>query len=116
MDTGKVVGWRIYYTDGSGYNSSDTKWEDLPEDGVIVLVLYLDEYSGGGEVQHRIVLDGSDYYFHIPGTELFGSNNDMPDEISERYPGAIIKRGKWTESSTFKATKTEAMKAKCPSK
>jgi hypothetical protein len=35
-----VVGWRAWYTDGRVFDSAATRWEDLPEHGVLVVLLY----------------------------------------------------------------------------
>lgn len=108
-----VEGWRAYYTGGREFDSAGCEWADLPADGVLALVLYYDVWSGDGEVQHRLVLDGSDWYFH-DGDELFGSNSDPPDETLERYPGVEMKRGKWTTAAEMQAVKQRAMNSECP--
>lgn len=109
-----VEGWRAYYTDGRAFDSATHDWVDLPDDGLLVLVIYYDRWSGDGTVQQRMTLDGDDHYFHVPGTELFGCNNDPIEEIERRFPGAVVKRGKWTEATEFYYTKERARSAGCP--
>lgn len=108
-------GWRAWYTNGRTFNSDDDAWSDLPHDGVLVIVVYLDEYSGADDgVQHRYILDGSDWYFHVPDEGIIGSNSDSASEILERYPGALLKRGKWTDPETFRAVKQAAVESEAP--
>lgn len=103
-----IVGWRVWYTEGRVFDSRNCQWQDLPDDGVLILYLYYDEWSGDGNVRHRQKFLGDDWYFHEPGTDLFGSNNDSLEENRERYPDAIFKRGKWTSFSEFQAVQQEA--------
>ena len=35
-----TLGWRVFYTDGSTFASTDGAWEDAPRDGVAVVVYY----------------------------------------------------------------------------
>ena len=110
----KVIGWRAWYADDSKYNSKDTKWNDLPDDGVIVIVLYFDNKT-------RRIMDGSDWYFrarHKSGDFIYGENNDSPEENKKRYGENIsLKRAKWTTEKIMYASQKEAMDAKeCPCK
>jgi len=114
----KVIGWRAWYADGSKYNSKDTKWSDLPDDGVIVVMLYFDEKKPSGNPKRRI-MDGSDWYFqakHESGDFIYGENNDSPEENKKRYGEDIsLKKGKWTAEKIMYASQKEAMEAKiCP--
>ena len=110
-----VAGWRTYYTEGRDFNSTDDRWADLPDDGVLVLRLYYDDFAGrDGSVRYTKSLSGDDHYFHIPGTDLFGCNNDPIDEIHDRYPGAIVKRGKWTTHAEMTAVQERAREDPCP--
>lgn len=108
-----VVGWRCWYTDDRHYSSADHSWAELPDDGVLCLKLYYDEQAGGDE-RYTLLLDGDDRYFHIPNTDLYGCSNDPPDEILERYPGAVVKRGKWTTAEEFYTVKDRAFHTTAP--
>ena len=81
-----MVRWRAYYTEGREFDSTDDDWSDLPSDGVLAVNVYLER-----PVKQTIY--GYDWYFHIPDTDVFGG--DDHGDVTERYPGAIIKRGKW---------------------
>ena len=109
-----VTGWRAYYDDGREYDSESDAWVDIPDDGLLILVLFLDRWSGEGTVQHRTTLDGEDWYFHEPGTNLFGANSDPREMNERRYPNCVFKRGKWAEDDTFYATKDRAYDAEAP--
>lgn len=110
----KVIGWRVWYADGSKYDSATTRWSDLPNDGVIVAVLYFDDKT-------RRVMDGSSWYFrakHESGEFIYGENEDSPEENKKRYGEDIfLKRGKWTTEAIMYASQKEAMDSKeCPCK
>lgn len=109
-----VDSWRIWYTSDRQYNSVGDDWQDLPDDGVLALVIYYDEYSADGEVQHRFVHDGEDWYFHEPGTDFFGSNQDTLEENQRRYPNCIFKRGKWVPRAEYKRVRQQAIDAEAP--
>ena len=33
----KLIGWEVWYTDGSIYDSSEWKWEDIPQETLFLL-------------------------------------------------------------------------------
>lgn len=108
----KVIGWRVWYGDDSKYDSKNTRWEDLPDDGVVVVMLYFDNKT-------RRIMDGSDWYFrakHKSGDFIYGENSDSPEENRKRYgKGISLKRGQWTTEKIMYALQEEAMKTKdCP--
>lgn len=102
----KVIGWRAWYADGSKYDSVTIEWEDLPNDGVIVVVLYFDNKT-------RRIMDGSSWYFrarHESGDFIYGENDGSPEENKKRYGESILlKRGKWTTEKIMYALQKEAM-------
>ena len=100
----KVLGWRAWYDTGKVYSSKETAWEDLPGDGVLAVRLYFDQQAPDGTPLARVMLGGTgDYYFCAPGPQgpVYGCNNDQPEETGQRYPGASLKRGKWTDEATM---------------
>ena len=52
--------WRIYYADGSTFDSSQGEHEDAPPFGVICIV-YPNDLVG------RIIMHGWDWYYWVPG-------------------------------------------------
>jgi len=110
----KVIGWQAWYADGSKYDSATTKWTDLPDDGVLIIMLYFDNKT-------RRIMDGSDWYFrakHESGEFIYGENNDPPEENRKRYgKSVLLKRAKWTTEKIMYDLQKEAMGAKeCPCK
>lgn len=100
----KFLGWRCWYDDGTIYNSRNHKWVDLPEDGVLVKILYY--ANGGKQVQH-----GMDFYYEAPhccGDSIRGTA--MPnDDVGNRYPSAEVKRGRWAPDEFYRQIVEEAM-------
>ena len=45
----KLVGWKVWYDDGSVFSSLDGDWKDAPAEGVQILVEY---YEDGTKILH----------------------------------------------------------------
>lgn len=107
------VTWRAW-TESGCFDSSEHEFEDLPDDGILFIMVYYANEKG------RIVrrqLSGDDWYFcqRKPGrADLIGSNRHDPESTARRYPGCIIKRGKWTDDLTFQEVQLEAMASVSP--
>ena len=101
-----VISWKAWYRGGQAYCSTGREWADLPDDGVLAVVVIFDEYSG--KVQLRRMISGTDFYWtcEIDGHETFcqGAHDDFPEH---RYPGAIIKRGVWTSDEEMQRVNEE---------
>ena len=98
-----MTGWRAYYVGGLTFSSEEDEWADLPDDGLLVVVIYTERESLDGDIHvHRRIRAGFDWYFHVPDSDLYAANNDEPDEIRKRYPGAILKRGKWAGEEEYR--------------
>lgn len=67
--------------------------DDLPEDGCLGVVAYLDL-----ETPKRAKHTGEDLYgwWEGPHGLVVLSNSDSVEENERRYPGAVWVRGKWT--------------------
>lgn len=100
-----VIGWKAWYVDGQWFTSRETKWEDLPDDGVAVVMLYFEDGT------RRIVED--DWYFkvEVDGKTLYGQDGwaGSRELIQQRYPGASVKRGKWTADEIFFPIEKQAL-------
>jgi hypothetical protein len=90
-----TTAWIAYYDNGTAtpsiYNSVNHTLVDLPDDGFQAMRLWY--HNGTGRY-----ISGNDYYFFSehPSGLIFGQTNDSYESIVERYPNAIIKRGKHT--------------------
>jgi hypothetical protein len=86
-----IAYWKIFYGDDSIYTSKKTKWEDLPKDNVQCLILYFADKT-------RKLFHGDDYYFKC-GDLYWGIGEAVTSvqDILDRYPEAIILRGKAIE-------------------
>lgn len=114
-----VLGWAAWVDTEDGLKTFDSKehsWDDIPDDGVVFIMLYKQEgdgqYEGLSRVTHRETMVGVDHYFmakHREG-DIYGSNNDSMEEIKRRYRGAKIKRGKWVPYEFFEEVRKEAIK------
>jgi hypothetical protein len=86
----KVVAWKAWYRGDLAFCSTGYEWEDLPDEGVVGVVIVFDDAT-------RRNMTGSDFYWMatILGqpTLCQGLHDDNP---AERYPGASIKKGVWT--------------------
>ena len=93
--------WRIWYGNGTTFDSNDGTWEEAPSDNVQVVILYEDWNDLQGRPR-RFVMSGSDYYFK--DEDLFGHSFD--DETKTR---GTVKRGKWLTDEAYEAIRLKAM-------
>lgn len=84
--------WRAWYVGGRVLDSRDCAWDDLPDDGVLVVVQFHDDGT-------RRFAAGDDWYFMLDGT--LAHNSDTRAENERRYPGAVLKRGMWASDDEF---------------
>lgn len=104
------LAWRAWTIAGK-FNSAENCWEDLPDDGIYHVVVY---FQKNGRVLRR-PLSGQDYYFcqrREGRADLIGSSNHAPSETRRRYPGAVLKRGMWTDDYEYARISDEAMEAR----
>ena len=89
-ETKLVIRVDVWYEDGL----HPEPWEDLPADGVQLILLH---YADGT----RRVMMGSDYYFRSPGPAdwIYGSTDHR--EQLDRYDGAVVLTGRWTDDATY---------------
>jgi hypothetical protein len=91
-----ILAWKAWYSGGRAFCSTGTDWADLPDEGVLGIVVVFDEVSPAGTRLHRFV-SGTDLYWMVDilghPTICQGSHDDKPER---RYPGASIKKGVWT--------------------
>lgn len=82
-----VVGWHVWYDGGEYFTSADSAWDDLPADGVqVMLVLFADGTSR--------IASGDDWYFHRDG--VYGHTSQAAD-LLRSLPW--VKRGRWTSDA-----------------
>lgn len=115
----RILGWAAWVDTETGteiYSSKEIDWADLPDDGIIYIMLYKDEGSGLEEnlnqYTHTESQAGYNHYFNAPhhsGLPIYGSNNDPEEVILERYPGASIKKGKWVPHEYYERIATNAI-------
>ena len=91
----KVAGWKAWYTQNRVYRSSDDIWEDLPKEGILLLLVFFDEFSTTG-IRYKEIIQGNRRYFKSIGS----SGNEF-------YKGSL-----WNEKKLLKtySTKTEWIK------
>lgn len=103
-----VVRWRVWYTGSRVFDgSSGEEFAALPDDGFIGMTIC---YPDGT----RRLASGDDFYWTARGDAgpiyAHGTWNLSPAIIAERYPGASIKLGRWTDEKTIREV-TAAMDA-----
>jgi hypothetical protein len=103
-----VLTWKAWFRGGQAYCSPGTEWENLPDEGVLAVVVVFDEKSPGTDVTLRRMVSGSDLYWaaEIEGhwTICQGCWEDKP---AKRYPGASIKHGVWTSDDEMQRVNDE---------
>lgn len=95
----RVIRWCVYFDDGSVFSSNGTSAEDVPQDGVQVIV----EWFDNGNVQ---IHEGSSYYWWTGDCWAYGGLNSL-----ERWLRAIcpqVKFGRFTKNAVHDAAVAEA--------
>jgi len=93
----EVLGWIAWFDDKKKYNSKETLWDDLPSDGCLIVNVF-----SKIEDQPNILcltLNSDDWYWkqvREDGDIIYGSDTKQTEqEIKDRYPGAVLLRGRW---------------------
>lgn len=66
-----IVGWKIWYSNGSTFDSTQGAWLDAPNTGVAVVVVYFNRYDNQGRYYRQIEFDGE--YYYLEGNTLHRS-------------------------------------------
>jgi len=117
-----IIGWKIWAIDLPNqkkietYISQETKWINLPKDGILAIVLFESTLRPDNFHTKRI-LKGSDYYFKAltaDNNEIFGSDIDNRErnilkDISERYLHPIVLKGIWTTDENMYQVEREIL-------
>lgn len=99
----RVIGWKIWYGNGTTFSSRQGTWERAPDQDVQVVMVYYDKKDGQGR-SCRTVFCGDDKYWKNREDEFGTSFEDIIKE------GDIVKHGKWTNDEGFERTRLKAMK------
>lgn len=101
-----TLGWRCWYDDDSVYDSRTTAWADLPDDGLLVKMIY---YSDGT----RQVQQNSFYFEaeHHSGEPIRGTF-EFEADVRTRYRNPVIKKGRWAPDDYYRKVVTAAMASK----
>ena len=95
-----IVSWRAWYTGGRVFESTTTRWEDLPAEGALIFVLFRRTRP------YRRMMLGVSLYWHIG--DIYACDNAADALIPE---GASVKKGKWVTDVEFRAASEEATAA-----
>ena len=111
-----IIGWRTWVDTPKGVVTFDSKlnaWTDVLDDGVLYKMLYGDtKQEPNLNRKFREQQQGIDSFFEAPHRDgtIYGSSNETVAEIEARYPGAVVKRGKWVPEETLRNVVAEAIK------
>jgi len=90
--------WIVWYADGSRYDSESVPWKDLPQLGVVyMLLLYPD-----GTKRH---MNGSDLYYITPDGVM--ANDNDKDAVLRLLPW--VKFGQWVTDESFRSVSRQAL-------
>lgn len=97
--------WRIYYADGSTFDSNQGEHEDAPPFGVICIV-YPNDLVG------RIIMHGWDWYYWVTevgqwwGSDIYG----VLDRLLHNLPLCALKQGRNASNERYRQMMTAADK------
>lgn len=102
-----IIGFRTWYENDKVYDSKSTTWKELPDDGLIVVILYENKRLRSDDGYYRRILSNKSFYWVMPDNPLDVFYDD--ENPTKRYPGAIIKLGKWVDYDQYEAVTVTAM-------
>ena len=101
----RIVALAVWYEEGPPHEfvepNLDIEWLVLPEDGLQAIKGLYNHVNPSNEVPYAFSLSGCDWYFMTPDGIVGGDTNTTKEEIERRYPGAVVKRGKWTSPANI---------------
>lgn len=99
-----MITWRIYYDNGTTFDSTDGSPKDAPSFGVICIV-QPNEYTG------RTVVSGYDwYYLNTEIDEWWQSDiHGLLDNLLHNFPITAVKQGRNAPDKTFKGILEKAI-------
>ena len=122
-DESKLIGWDAWFVDVPNqtqiirYSSNDFTFESLPKDGCLGIVVY--EIHANDPEIYRVKFQAAYYYLAqgVDGREFVGVSADTKDqnvyeEIQQRYVNPIIVRGIWTDPETHQQVHREMMESR----
>jgi hypothetical protein len=108
----EYLGWRAFYDDMSVYCSREHTWAELPEDGVLVVMVYMKD-AATGDLRKR-ALEASFYFIQEQNDgrpPLISQSEESVEAIRKRYPRASIKVGRWTDEETWSRVEKTAFES-----
>lgn len=97
----KVIGWKIWYGDGTTFSSLQGTWKKAPDQDVQILMIYYDKK----DLQNRStrkVFSGDNFYFS--DDVIFNSSFEDESKVI-----GIVKYGKWMDGKGFEKIRLTAM-------
>ena len=111
MSDKTIIGWKLYYGDGSVVSSKEKEWTDAPSENVQVLIVYFAETyeiwrdtNGDGVGDQLETENYRDMYFGYDYFWQFG--NGQSAQVPEN---AEVKLGKELEQSEWRAIYNQAL-------
>jgi hypothetical protein len=102
----RVIGWKIYYGDGSVLTSEESTWSESPSEGVLIADVFFEEtyrrYVRGTWVteNYKDILRGFDYYWQNPdGSFAAGQARDVPEDLPDGSLklGELVSEVRWVD-------------------
>ncbi len=97
--------WRFYYIGGKVYDSARHSPADLPDDGVLIGMVYFEDGT-------RQIAMGDTWYWLADGE--IQHNSDPLEDNKRRYPGVRFLRGQWTSRAELEYVREAAMASEAP--
>ena len=92
--------WKIWYDDGSTFSSDDGSWEEVPSDGVLIIM----EYHGSGQKEIHM---SADYYYMEDGTIQHFPLGHLERHLKKHMPS--LKYGRYTSEAMWERVQKEAL-------
>ena len=110
----RVEEWKAWYTQNRVYRSSVDNWEDLPKEGILLLLIFFDERAAHGG-RYKEIIHGNRRYFKSigsSGSEFFKGSLWNEKKLLKTYDTKPewIKEGIYDDDETIKLIVNEALR------
>ena len=100
-----MVSWKIYYSDGSTFDSTQGEPDEAPAFGALVIVQF---YNDG---RSKNLLTGGDYYVFLESGSWVGCDlTGLVDRLAHRLPFKGFLVGRWVDVDSYHAIVARADK------
>lgn len=103
----RAVEWRIYYADGTTFDSQQGRPQDAPWYGVVVILMYDEDFNGRGVLSDDpLSCRENDYYWwHVEDAMWYGGKDTDALILFAMFPDRVhsLKHGQTLKNTLYRS-------------